>query len=89
MKKALGMWMKIAMAITLTAVIILSLAFCTVKTPFDVEGKKQDFFAFSLEELEKFVDVGEYKNFDVVLFINFSPFLYFNFFQNNFFYTNR
>ena len=67
MKRVAKIWIKISTASMLMAIIVLSLACCTVNTPFDVEGKKQDFFALSLDELKKFVTVGEYKNLDIQL----------------------
>ena len=64
-KKALKTWIKVAMALILMTGIVLSLAFCTVKTPFDVEGKKQDFFALELSELETYITVGTYKGLNI------------------------
>ena len=40
---------------------------CSLKSNIEVEGKQQDFAAMSLDELEEYVTVGEYKNVSIAL----------------------
>ena len=62
--KAFG---KVTMLLAALLVFCTLLVSCSFKPKLEVEGEKQDFEAMSLETLEEYVSLGEYKNITVSL----------------------
>lgn len=52
----------ITVSLVSLVLLCLLLVSCSVQPKFEVEGKKLDFLSMSLDELEKYARIGEYKN---------------------------
>ena len=58
---------RIAMLLAALLVFCTLLVSCSINTNLEVKGSKQDFEAMSLDKLEGYVSIGEYKNMSVSL----------------------
>ena len=66
MKKSAKTWIKSSLALLLALLAVFAFSCCAQEeTKSESKGKKQDFFLMELDELEKLVSVGEYKNLSI------------------------